>query len=157
MNTTKMELSNRAFIYGAIHLLANRLQTLGDRLDPAISSKQWLLLAVVSKFKESPPNIGDVAEVFGTSRQNVKKMAILLENRGFLKLEKDKRDLRSIRLFLTEQCYEYFKSREQQENEYLERIFSGLDDEMLHTLCSGMGKLAKNIDTLLEGGKNEKE
>ena len=154
MKITDMDIQKQAFIYGAIHILANRLQTVGDRIDPAISSKQWFLLAIVAKFTESPPNIGDVAEVLGTSRQNVKKMANILEMQGFLKLEKDKDDLRSIRIFLTEKCGDYFKSREQLEVKYIERIFSGIDDEMLDSLCSGLGKLAKNIDVLLEGGAN---
>ena len=154
MKITDMDIPKQAYIYGAIQMLANRLQTVGDRIDPTMSSKQWFLLAIVTKFTEVPPNIGDVAEVLGTSRQNVKKMANILERQGFLKLEKDKDDLRSIRLFLTEKCDSYFKSREQLEGEYIERIFSGIDDEVLDSLCAGLGKLAKNIDVLLGGGAN---
>ena len=154
MKITDINMPKQAFIYGAIHMLSNRLQTVGDKIDPTISNKQWFLLAVVSKFKEAPPNIGDVAKVLGTSRQNVKKMANILERRGFLKLEKDRNDLRSIQLFLTEKCDNYFKSREQQESEYIERIFSDIDNETLDSLCIGLSKLAENIDRLLEGGIN---
>jgi len=49
--------------------------------------------------KDKPPNIGDIADVLGTSRQNIKKIANILERQGFLKMEKDKNDLRSIQLF----------------------------------------------------------
>ena len=151
MKITDIDMPKQAFIYGAIHMLSNRLQTVGDRIDPTISSKQWFLLAVVSKFKEAPPNVSNVAEVLGTSRQNVKKMANILEAQGFLRLGKNKSDLRSIQLFLTERCYNYFKSREKQEAEYIERIFSGIDNEALDSLCIGLIKLAENIDKLLEG------
>ena len=151
MKITDVDMPRQAFIYGAIHMLSNRLQTVGDRIDPTMSSKQWFLLAVISKFKEAPPNIGDVAQTLGTSRQNVKKMANILEKRGFLRLEKDRDDLRSIQLFLTEKCGNYFKNREQQEIEYIERIFSGIDNETLDSLCTGLRKLAENIDRLLEG------
>ena len=154
MKITDMDMPKQAFIYGAIHILANRLQTVGDRIDPTISSKQWFLLAVVSKFKEAPPNIGDVAEVLGTSRQNVKKMANILAKRGFLKLEKDESDLRSIQLFLTEKCSDYFKSRAKQEAEYIERIFLDFNDEALDSLCIGLRKLAENIDKFLEDDIN---
>ena len=157
MKITDINMPMQAFIYGGIHILSNRLQTVGDRIDPTISAKQWFLLAVISKFNEKPPNIGDAAEALGTSRQNIKKMALILEKRGFLKLEKDSADLRSIRLFLTEKCGEYFKSREQQEHEYIERIFSGMDDEMLAALCSGIRKLAENIDIMLKDGINGKK
>jgi DNA-binding MarR family transcriptional regulator len=154
LKITDVDMPKKSFIYAAIHFLSNQLQTIGDKLDPKISSKQWFVLAVVDKFKDTPPNIGDVAEVLGTSRQNVKKMANILEKQGFLKLEKDKNDLRTIRLFLTEQCYDYFQSRESLEIEYIERIFSGMDDEMLTKLSSGMLKLIENIDALIKKTEN---
>ena len=155
MKITDIDMPKQSFIYAAIHLLSNRLQTIGDRLDPTISSKQWFLLAAISKFGEQAPNLGDIAKLLGTSRQNVKKIAIILERRGFLRIEKDKNDLRTVRLFLTEQCYSYFKSREQQEEEYEERVFFGFGVEELNILSSCMLKLIENIDTLLESGINE--
>jgi len=154
MKVTDIDMSKQAYIYAAIHLLSNRLQTVVDKIDPEISEKQWFVLAAVSKFIETPPNIGDIAKILGTSRQNIKKMGNLLEGRGFLKMEKDKNDLRNIQLFLTEKSFNYFKGREQQENEYMENIFLGIDDEMLDTLCKGMEKLIANIDTLLGGAAN---
>ena len=159
MKITDMHMPKQALIYGAIYMLANRMQTLGDRIDPTVSSKQWFLLAVVLKFTESemPPSISDAAEVLGTSRQNTKKMANILEQRGFIKLEKDKNDSRVTRLVLTEKCRSYLKGREQQENEYLEGIFSGIDDDTLTTLCNGLDKLLNNIDTLLEGNGHAKK
>lgn len=157
MKFLEMDIPKQSFIYGAIHLLAKRLQTLGDKIDPTISSKQWLLLAVISKFDDTPPNIGNVAEVFGSSRQNVKKMANILEKKGLLKMGKDEKDLRSIQLSLTEKCGVYFRSRAQMEAEMMGRIFSDIDDDMLDALCEGMTVLAKNIDTLLEENKNAKK
>ena len=154
MNIKDVDMSKQAFVYAAIHLLANRMQVIGDKIDPTISTKQWFLLAAVSKFKNTPPNISDIADGLGTSRQNIKKMANILEKRGFLKMKRDESDLRNIQLFLTEQCRNYFKSRDQKESEYLENIFLGIDDEMLHMLCSGMGKLVENIDSLLGGNAN---
>ena len=154
MKLTDIDVSKQAFIYAAIHLLSNRLQTLGDKLDPTISSKQWLLLAAIAQFGERPPNLGDIASGFGVSRQSIKKMANILERRGFLRLEKDQNDLRSIQLFLTEKCNDYFQSREQRDNEYIKRIFRGIDDETLASLSNGMGKLIENLDTLLEDVAN---
>ena len=149
MKITDFDISNQAFVYAAIHLLANRLQTLGDRIDPTVSSKQWFVLAVIFKFGKTPPNIGDVAGILGTSRQNIKKMAGILEKRGLLKLEKDKEDQRNVRLILTDYCYEYLKSREPRENEYLEGIFSGMDEENLSNLRNALGKLIENMTILL--------
>jgi DNA-binding MarR family transcriptional regulator len=149
MDLTNMNIPKMAFIYGAIFSLANRMQVLGDKIDSLISTKQWFVLASVSVFSNPPPNIGDIAKLLGTSRQNIKKITVILERKGYLKLQKDPNDLRNIQLILTDKCYEYFKSREQQENEYINIIFSGIDEKMLETLSSGMAKLIENIDGMI--------
>jgi len=154
MKITDMDMPKTAFIYSAIFSLANRMQAIGDRLDPTVSTKQWFVLAAVSRFTKTPPNIGDVAQLMGTSRQNIKKIANILERKGYMQMRKNPRDLRNTQLFLTDSCYEYFKSREQQENEYVTAIFHGMDEEMLDMLCSGMGKLIENIDRMMDGIKD---
>jgi len=146
-----MNVDSEAFIFTAMHILANRFQTLGDRIDPQITTKQWFVLAAVSRFIEKPPNIGDIAALLGTSRQNIKKMVVILERQGYLKAEKDENDMRNILLTLTGQCLEYFKGRERQEDEYLERIFHGIDDKTLEAVRSGMNKLLENTKKLMEG------
>lgn len=151
MKITEMDINKQAFVFAAMHMLANRFQTLGDKIDPTITNKQWFVLAAVSKFTEAPPSIGDIAVLLGTSRQNVKKMAVILERHGFLQLEKDKSDCRVIRLILTEQCLGYFKGREAQEGEYLEKIFAGIDGKMLDNLHQSISKLLENTDSLLGG------
>jgi len=147
---SEVDISPQEYIYMSIHMLANRLQILGDRFDPTISSKQWHVLAVISKFDKKQPNIGDIANVLGTSRQNIKKIANILQQRGFIRMEKDKNDMRNILLCLTEKCGEYYKGREQMEREYLESIFSGLNDDELKNIKSGMTKLYNNIENMLE-------
>ncbi|MCL2840906.1 MAG: hypothetical protein FWE05_09050 [Defluviitaleaceae bacterium] len=138
-------------------MLANRLQTLGDKIDPIITSKQWFMLVAISHFKDTPPNIGDIATALGTSRQNIKKMANILKRHGVLTMEKDKNDLRRIQLFLTEKCFEYFQSRTHLERDYMTRIFADMDDNFLAVLASGMGKLIENTDMLLEDGDDGAE
>jgi len=153
MKYSGMTLSKKTFIYGAIFSLANRLQVLGDRIDPFVSTKQWFVLAVIAKFDKGKPNIGDIAKILGTSRQNVKKMAVILEKKGYIKLQKNKDDLRNIQLILTDKCYEYFKSREQLENEYAETIFRDMDEKVIDSLCDGINKIINNIDQLVEDNR----
>ena len=150
MKLSEMNVNKDAFIFTAIHILANKFQTLGDRIDPEITTKQWFVLAAVSKFPHKPPNIGDIAKMLGTSRQNIKKMASILQRRGYLTMQKDEKDLRNILLTLTDQCHSYFKDREQQENNFLARIFHGIDDSTLDTLKIGISKLLENTDKLME-------
>jgi Transcriptional regulators len=153
-NMNKTEIMNmQAYIYGGIFALSNRLQLMGDKFDANISTKQWFLIAVIASYKEALPTISMTAERAGTSRQNVKKMAVILEKCGFLKIVRDKEDGRIQRLELTSYCMEYFKQRNDREEKYLEHLFIGFDEAMLTGLFRGMKQLEENIAEI--GSKNE--
>lgn len=145
-----------AELYGGIFALSNKLQLIGDKFDSNISTKQWFLIAVISSFQGEAPTISMTAERIGSSRQNVKKMAVILEKSGFLKIAKDEKDGRIQRLELTEYCMDYFKKRHDSEQKYLERLFTDFDEELLIGFFRGMKQLEKNI-LWMEKENEEKE
>ena len=108
-----------------------------------------LCYVAIAHFKDTIPNIGNIATALGTSRQNVKKMANILERQGALKMEKDRNNLRVIQLFLTEKCFQYFQSRAHLELEYMSGLFLGVDEQLLDGLDIGIRKLMENTDVLL--------
>jgi len=154
MGFNEVDLAKQEYIFSAIFTLANHFQVFGNKVDPAVSLKQWFVLATISKFTDAPPNLGDIAKMLRTSRQNIKKITVILESKGYVQLKKDTNDLRNIQLFLTEKCFDYFKSRERQENKYMEQIFSNIDNKILSSLCDGLEKLIENIDVIMEGDEN---
>jgi len=141
----------KGYIYGGIFALANRLQLLGDNFDKNISVKQWFLIAVILKFKEAP-TLTQISVAIGTSRQNVKKMAVILEKQDFLTIQKDKNNATILRVSITKKCMEYFKEREKRETEYMSQLFDGFDEKLTADFFKGMCRLEKNI---IEMGKNE--
>lgn len=135
----------QAYIYGGIFALSNKLQLLGDKFDPNISTKQWFLIAIIASFKNEAPTISMAAERVGSSRQNVKKMAAILEKRGFLAINKDKQDGRIQRLELTKYCIDYFKQRSEREERYIENLYTDFNEVLYIGLYRGMKKLEENI------------
>lgn len=146
----------QAYIYAGIFALSNKLQLLGDKFDSNISIKQWLLIAIITSFKDDAPTISMTAERIGSSRQNVKKMAEILERKGFLTIIKDKEDGRIQRLMLTKYCIDYFKQRHEREEKYIDTLFADFNEEILTGLFRGMKQLEKNI-MKMENKNNEKE
>lgn len=139
------DLEKKAHIFGSVFILANRLQVLGDKFDRNLTIKQWLLLVGILKNRGNSPTISEIASFIGNSRQNVKKMALLLEKKGFLKLEKDSNDARILRISLTSECHEYFHQREKRELEFFEKLYDGFDTNIIKSLDNGISKLEKNI------------
>lgn len=141
-------LEEKAYIFGSIFTLSNRLQVLGDKFDENITIKQWLLLAAIFKNNSPSPTISEVASFIGNSRQNVKKMSLLLEKEGFLDLSKDENDGRIIRISLTKKCFDYFKHREKREDEFIEQLFRDFDVKEIHSIKMAIKKLDKNISEM---------
>lgn len=141
------ELEEKAYIFASIFALANKLQVLGDAFDKNITIKQWLFIVGVSKFSE-PPTISEVANFIGYSRQNAKRIAVALDERGYITIIKDKNDARALRITLTQKCTEYFTKRSDRELEYLNRLFTGFDADLTHDVYKGLTRLAENIEMM---------
>jgi len=139
------DIEEKAHIFGSVFILANRLQVLGDKFDGNLTIKQWLLLVGILKNSGDSPTISEIASFIGNSRQNVKKMALILEKKGFLNLEKDLKDARILRISLTGKCQDYFKQRENRELEFFEKLYDGFDTVLIKGLDNGILKLEENI------------
>ncbi|CAH8716331.1 MarR family transcriptional regulator [Paenibacillus thiaminolyticus] len=144
----------KAYIFGAILTLANRLQILGDKLDENVTMKQWLLIAIILKCGNPSPTLSEVAEMIGNSRQNVKKMALILEKQGFVSLTKDVHDARVVRIHLTPKCTTYFQERGDKEEQFMDALFDAFDEEVTNGLYKGLIQLADNIAKMEEGHDN---
>lgn len=72
-------------IFSSIFVLQNRMQTAGEKLQTEISMKQWLLL-VMTECCPEPRTLTNIGNLMGCSRQNIKKLALALEKKGFVRL-----------------------------------------------------------------------
>lgn len=139
-------INQMALIFGNIFALSNKLQILGDKTDDYMSMKQWMLIAALAKSGKESLSISELAEIIGTSYQNVKKMAVILEKQNFLALQKNPSDARVVLISLTEQCKEYFSQRENIENDFLLSIFDGIDEKTIFDLYNGILRLHGNVN-----------
>ncbi|MFZ5944979.1 MAG: MarR family winged helix-turn-helix transcriptional regulator [Bacillota bacterium] len=140
-------IDKQKFIFGSIFLLANKLQVLGDQYleKDEITTKQWFLNTMISQFRDKPPTLSEVAELMGSSRQNVKQLALKLEEKKFLKIEKDEDDARALRLRLTEKSHSFWREREEQDEQYLRDLFKDLSEEEINIISRGFQKLHESI------------
>ncbi|MEQ8201036.1 MAG: MarR family transcriptional regulator [Syntrophomonadaceae bacterium] len=141
------ELEERAYIFASIFALSNKLQVLGDAFDENITIKQWLFAVCVAQFDEAP-TLSEVARFIGYSRQNAKRIALALQERGYIILEKDLNDARALRITLTQQCRDYFAGRYHRELEFLDRLFAGFDPALTGEFFRGLTRLAENIERM---------
>ena len=148
------DLEQKKFLFGTIFLLANKLQTLGDKhLQGNITTKQWFLTVSVSQFLDYNPSLSEVAETMGSSRQNVKQLALKLHKKNYLQFVKQKDDSRITALKLTKEYEQYWSNRKTKDQQFILDLFEDLSVEELNVMHTAFNKLVNKLKIL----NNEKE
>lgn len=145
-------INDSAFIFGSVLVVANKMDTLLDRVlnKYNITSKQWFLLLILFNLFEYPPTIKEVAKEMGSSHQNVKKVALKLEEKGMLKLEKDQKDKRVTRLIPTEKSYDFWKASEIDGIKFMKEFYAGVENDKLESGRILLAQIMQNLEIMEE-------
>ncbi|AGK96987.1 MarR family winged helix-turn-helix transcriptional regulator [Clostridium pasteurianum] len=147
----KLELmTDQQYLFGAIFVAANRMDTLLGREFKKfdITTKQWFLSIIIDNLFDKPPTIKEVAREMGSSHQNVKQVALKLEQKGLLILERDKRDSRAIRLKLSKASFDFWKKLEGEGDNFTQALFKDINKDEIEVARKVMQKMLLNISQL---------
>lgn len=125
--------------------MSNRLQLLGDRRDETVTTKQWFAMANIALFEDFELNIKELARIIGTSSQNTKKLVDILIKKNYVMTQKDKSDSRNLRIALTEEGRSYYSKRAKRESDYLDYLFSEMDQESIEMLYNSLKLFSEKI------------
>lgn len=138
-------------IFGLLLFIAQRWTVNGDSIlkeKVGITTKQWMLLAILMhSFENQHPTISETAKEFGTSRQNLKQVAISLQKKGFIDIKPDENDFRIQRISLTGNHMERFLGDENEkwQTNYINSLFKGFKNEEIIQLNEYVERLLENI------------
>ena len=136
----------KRLIFSSIFILGNKMQTSFDKYLEEITSKQWLIMMIVSAFPK-PPSLTQVAKNAGCSRQNVKKIAAVLEKKGFVEFTTEKNS-RAVCIVLTQKFYEFYRPFLEKSIVAIEALFEGLNEEQIEAFFNSLNIIDQNIDKL---------
>ena len=146
-----MEKANRipndAMILGLLMIVSNRMDTLLERelKEFGVTAKQWFLSETIHSLFSLPPTLKEVAGAMGSSHQNVKQVALLLERKGLLSLVKDKRDARVTRLVLTERSRDFWMKTDPKGTEFRNKVFKDINPDDLAKARQVFEKMQSNL------------
>ncbi len=138
-------------IFGSILYIAQQWMVKSDALlneKIGITTKQWMLLVILSKyFAGENPTISQAAKAFGSSRQNLKQVALPLQRKGFVTIKHDKNDSRIQRIGLTGKHEAFFDGNENEhwQQKFIKNLLHNFNDEEISQLNSFIEKLKNNI------------
>ena len=130
-------------IFSSIFVLQNRMQTAGEKLQTEISMKQWLLLSMTECCQE-PRTLTNIGNLMGCSRQNVKKLALALEKKGFVHLQLSNNN--SVLVELTEEVQRYTEEIRERQMKALSLLFSDFSEEEIEQLFFLYSKLYTGLE-----------
>lgn len=132
-------------IFSSIFVLQNRMQTAGEKLQTEISMKQWLLLAM-TECCPKPRTLTNVGNLMGCSRQNVKKLALALEKKGFVRLQLSGNN--SVTIELTKKVKRYTKEIGKRHRMALRLLFADFSEKEIEQLFSLYKKLYAGLERI---------
>ncbi len=151
-------MENTQFIFGAVMVVGNRMDTLLERELSKfnITSKQWFLSVSVASLFEYPPTMKEAAREMGTSYQNVKQLALKLQDKKLLQLKKDVKDARITRLHLTKESEAFWLKTSSEGMKFTQDLFAGITAEELALTRNTLAKMMDNMSEMeKKQGKGE--
>lgn len=140
-------------IFSSISILQNRLQTIFDKTDEVLTLKQFMLLTMI-KYSDNKTTLTHLGTLLGSSRQNIKKLATSLEEKGFITISHEVDNKKNTSLSLTQKAEDYAHKISALHTEKLNAIFSDYSDEEIHLFYGLITKLYAGVEREEnEGGK----
>ena len=132
------------FLLGLLSAFDNRFQAVADKMMKEISWKQFFAIICINLCKEKP-TIKELAEIMGSSHQNVKQILLKLEKKGFVDIAIDEKDRRKQRVELTEKCAQFCADNDEKSAKAVMTMFKGIPQEQLLITIKTIMQMEDNL------------
>ncbi len=132
------------FLLGLLSAFDNRFQATADKMMEVISWKQFFAIICINLCKEKP-TMKELAEIMGSSHQNVKQILLKLEKKGFVCILTDEEDRRKQRVELTEKCMKFCSDNDEKSAAVMRTMFQGISEEQLIITIQTIMQMEENL------------
>lgn len=137
------------FLMGLLSAFENRFQAVADSTMKEISWKQFFAIICINLCKDSP-TVKELAEIMGSSHQNVKQILLKLEKKGFVSVIVDEKDKRKQRIYLTDYCREFCSKNDEMTTNIMKKMFAGVAEEQLQVTIQTIIQIEDNLKEISE-------
>ena len=137
------------FLLGLLSAFENRFQAVADSTMREISWKRFFAIICINLCKDNP-TVKELAEIMGSSHQNVKQILLKLEKKGFVRITIDERDKRKQRIELTDYCKEFCERNVEMTMSIMKKMFRGISEEQLQVTIQTIIQIEDNLKGVRE-------
>ena len=135
------------FLLGVLSAFDNRYQAKADSFFVDISWKQFFAIICINLCKETP-TLKELADIMGSSHQNVKQILMKLEKKGYVQILPDQTDKRKQRIVLTEKTRAFCEEHEEGSQRIVGKIFEGIDPRDIGVTINTIMQMEKNLEEI---------
>lgn len=132
------------FLLGLLTAFDNRFQAMADKTMREISWKQFFAIVCINLCIQ-PPAISELAEIMGSSHQNVKQILLKLEKKNLIEFQPDEKDGRKQRVLLTDACRIFCAENDRVSSVIMEEMFAGISCDQIRTTIGTILKIEDNM------------
>ena len=88
--------------YATLFSLANKIQVTGDQYLKSLTSRQLMAMIAIVHLPEGEASLNNIARMLGTTKQSVKQIITIIENKGYVDSVPNLRDKRAVNIKITE-------------------------------------------------------
>jgi len=128
-------------IYGTLFSLANKVQIQGDKYFKSLTSRQFMTLLAIAHLSEDETTINNIAKKLGTTKQSVKQLIKIIEEKGYIVTVPSQKDRRAVNIKITESGKQVSLDCAGKALEFFADIFKDFTIEEMDILWSLLKKL----------------
>lgn len=137
-----------------ISRLANTLQIVMDMGMSDITSRQWLPLMILGRCEEAP-NLNQLAEKCGITRQSAKQLVDKLVEKDLVRLGKDENDRRNCLVVITKKGRSWGKNNLERNVMFVQELYSGISEKDIKAFAKVQQELLAKLEMIKSGMTEE--
>lgn len=127
--------------YATLFSLANKIQVKGDKSLELLTSRQYMAMVAIAHLPEDDTTLNNIARKLGTTKQSVKQLITIIENKGYVNIVPSKKDKRAINVKITDTGKRVLLVVAEKGIFFLEELFKKLSTEELEIMWGLLKKL----------------
>lgn len=127
--------------YATLFSLTNKVQIAGDKYIKYLTSRQLMVIVAIAHLDEEERTINNIAGKLGTTKQSVKQMLNIIEQKGYIKAIPSKKDKRAINIKVTEEGTETLIKCAELGTYFMAELFKNFSSSEIETLWKLLKKL----------------
>lgn len=128
-------------IYATLFALTNKIQGKGDHYMDHFTSRQFMAMMAIAHLSEEESTLNNIARKLGSTKQSMKQMITILENKGYIEVVPSSKDKRAVNVTITDSGKQALLEDSGKGILFLEELFTAFSIEELEASWSLLKKL----------------